>query len=80
MQVYQVISPYTSRLDNVLEVYTGIIRCTLALLGSPPPAVVVCGGRLSQSTVDVQIGFSSCLLKNRVFGWWLVWHDTWGVT
>ena len=23
LQVYQVISPYTSRLDNVLELYTG---------------------------------------------------------
>lgn len=46
MQVFQVISPYTSRLDNVLELYTGIICCTLALLGSPLPAVVVYGLRL----------------------------------
>ena len=25
LQVYQIISPYTSRLDNVLELYTGVL-------------------------------------------------------
>ncbi len=29
MQVYQVISPYTSKLDNVLELYTGTTLCSL---------------------------------------------------
>lgn len=32
LQVYQIISPYTSRLDNVLELYTGAPFLRILLL------------------------------------------------
>ena len=41
-QVYQVISPYTNKLDNVVELHSKIVAPTLP--GAPQRVLVVCAG------------------------------------